>query len=156
MRWWGSPFEVPPEHYDGVVLVGGTELAAPYWGWQAMNPYSGFLAAKPVANIGGSILVYEGSADLRPAAAVAHMFKAWDYIGSGDQEPAIQEALKAEDLAPEHPCPPYILGIVLARAKRTEAARIQFETSLKLAEAARPEYQELWVTAAKAQLAILP
>jgi 4-amino-4-deoxy-L-arabinose transferase-like glycosyltransferase len=156
LRWWRDPIEVPPEHYRGVILVSGTQLAAPYWGWYLLNPYSGFLAAKPVANIGGSVLVYEGNADLRSAAVIAHIYKAWDYVESGDQELAIQEALKTEELAPEHPAPPFILGMVLAKAKRTEAARIQFETSLNLAEAIRSEYGQLCVTAAKAQLAILP
>ena len=83
---------------------------------------------KPVANIGGSVLVYEGNVDLRRASAIAHMYKAWDYIAAKNQEAAIQEALKAGELAPDHPGPPFIVGYILAQAKRTEAARIQFES----------------------------
>ena len=156
LRWWKEPIQVPPEYYHGVVLISGTEVAAPYWGAAGLNPYSQFLDEKPVANIGGSVLVYEGVVDLRRACAIAHMYKAWDYIAAKNQEAAIQEALKAGELAPDHPGPPFIVGYILAQAKRTEAARIQFEASLKLAEAAHPEFQEIWVMAAKAQLAILP
>jgi tetratricopeptide (TPR) repeat protein len=156
LRWWHDPIQVPPENYHGVVLISGTEIAAPYWGADELNPYSRFLHAKPVANIGGSVLVYEGDVDLRRASAIAHMYKAWDFIAAKKQEAAIQEALKAGDLAPDHPGPPFILGYILAQAKRTEAARIQFEASLKLAEAGHPEFQSLWVMAAKAQLAVLP
>jgi tetratricopeptide (TPR) repeat protein len=121
-----------------------------------LNPYSGFLHKEPVANIGGSILVYDGEVDLRQAAAVGHMYKAWDYIAAKNQEAAIQEALKAGEILPQHPGPPFIIGYILAQAKRTEAARQQFEESLRLAEAASPEYSQRWVNAAKAQLAILP
>ena len=108
-----------------------------------------------MANIGGSVLVYEGDVDLRQASAIGHMYKAWDFIAAKNQEAAIQEALKAGDLAPDHPGPPFILGYILAQAKRTEAARIQFEACLKLAEA-HPEDMAAWVTTAQAQLAALP
>jgi tetratricopeptide (TPR) repeat protein len=156
LRWWNDPIQVPPANYHGVVLITATELAAPYWGADELNPYSSFLHRKPLANIGGSVLVYEGDIDLHRASAIGHMYKAWDFIAAKNQEVAIQEALKAAELAPDHPGPPFIVGYILAQAKRTEAARIQFEDCLKLAEAAHPEYQSLWVMAAKAQLAILP
>ena len=145
-----------PEKFHGVVLISATELAAPYWGGEVLNPYRSFLRLKPQANLGGSFLVYEGNIDLHRASAIGHMYKAWDLIAAKHQEGAIQEALKAGDLAPDHPGPPFIVGYILAQAKRPEAARIQFEACLKLAEAAHPEYQSLWVRAAKAQLAILP
>jgi tetratricopeptide (TPR) repeat protein len=156
LRWWNDPIQIPPENFHGVVLISGTEIAAPYWEADALNPYSRFLHAKPVANIGGSVLVYEGDVDLRRAAAIGHLYKAWDFMKAQNREAAIQEALKAEDLAPDHPGPPFIVGYVLAQAKRTEAARIQLETSLNLAEAALPGFQSDWVKAAKAQLALLP
>jgi 4-amino-4-deoxy-L-arabinose transferase-like glycosyltransferase len=148
--------QVPPDIYHGVVLVNASEAAGVYFGAGALNPYGDFMKAKPVANIGGSVLVYEGDIDLRVPSALVHMSKAWELFAAKNQEAAIQEALKAADLAPEHPGPPFIVGYILAQAKRTGAARAQFEESLKLAEAAHPEYQPTWETAAKDQLAILP
>ncbi|MGO8813966.1 MAG: glycosyltransferase family 39 protein [Terriglobia bacterium] len=156
LRWWHDPIPVPPETYHGVVLISATEMAAPYWGSEALNPYIHFLKVKPVASIGGSTMVFEGDIDLRRASALGHMYKAWDLIAAKNQEAAIQEALQAEDIFPTHPGPPFIIGYILAKAKRTEAARIQFETSLKLADGADPAFQSLWVIASKAQLAILP
>lgn len=156
LRWWNDPIQIPPENYHGVVLISGTEIAAPYWEADALNPYSRFLHAKPVANIGGSLLVYEGDVDLRRASAIAHMYKAWDLIKAKNQEAAVQEALKAGDLAPDHPGPPFIIGYILVQAKRPEAARIQLEDCLKLAGADQLELQSDWVRAAKAQLALLP
>ena len=138
------------------MLISGTNIAGSYFGAGALNPYIDFLKAKPVANIGGSVLVYEGDIDLRRAADTAHMFKAWEFFGVKNQEAAIQEALKAGELAPDHPGPPYIVGYILAQAHRTGAARAQLEDSLKLAEAAHPEFQPAWANAAKAQLARLP
>jgi hypothetical protein len=84
------------------------------------------------------------------------MARAWDFYYTHNQEAAIQEALKAEDLAPDHPGPPYILGFILIHAKRTEAARLQFETSLKLAQAAGPEFEPMWEKQAREQIALLP
>jgi tetratricopeptide (TPR) repeat protein len=156
LKWWNTPIPVPPAVFHGVVLINATELAAPYWGLGPLNPYSSFLRVRPAAVIGGSILVYDGNVDLRSASAFGHMYKAWDDIAAKNQEAAIQEALIAADLAPDHPGAPFIVGYVLAQEKRTEAAREQFETALKLAEAARPEFQGLWVWATKAQLAALP
>jgi hypothetical protein len=156
LRWWHDPIPVPPETYRGTVLISATEMAAPYWGSQALNPYIHFLHMKPLANIGGSILVYEGDIDLRRASAAGHMYRAWDLINGQQQEAAIQEALKAENMVPQHPGPPFIVGYILSKAQRTEAARVQFEESLKLAEAANPQYQSIWIMANKAQLAILP
>jgi len=156
LAWWHVPVQVPPETYHGVVLISATEMAAPYWGWEQLNPYNHFLHVKPAANVGGSVLVFEGDIDLRRASALGHMYRAWDFLARKNQEAAIEEALKAGELAPDHPGPPFIVGYVLARAKRTEAARIQFQACLKLAEAAHPEYDSLWINAAKSQLAILP
>jgi hypothetical protein len=156
LAWWQVPVQVPPETFHGVVLICAAELAAPYWGWDQLNPYHHFLHVKPVANIGGSILVYEGDVDLRRASAIAHMYKAWDFLNAKNQEAAIQEALKAGEISPDHPGPPYIVGYILAKAKRAEAARVQFEACLKLAQAAHPEFGSLWINAAKTQLAILP
>lgn len=147
---------VPPETYHGVVLIGATEADGSYFGAGALNPYEAFQHARPVANIGGSVLVFEGDVDLRRAAALIHMSRAWELYDAKNQEAAIQEALKAGDLAPEHPGPPFIVGYILAQAKRTEAARAQFAESLKLAEAAHPEYQPTWERAARDQLALLP
>jgi len=155
LAYWRTPIEVPPENHHGVVLIAGTEIAGLYWGRGQLNPYSHFLDAQPVANIGGSVLVYEGDVNLRRASAIVHMYKAWDFLAAKNQEAGIQEALEAGDLAPDHPGPPFIVGYILAHAKRTEAARIQFEACLKLAQA-HPEDMAAWVTTAQTQLAALP
>jgi len=156
LRWWRVPVDIPPETFHGVLLISGTEIAAPYWEAEAFNPYSGFLQAKPAATIGGSILVFEGNVDLRRAAATAHLYKALDRMNARDQEGAIQEALQAQVLDPQHPGPSFLLGYILAQSHRAEAARLQLEESVKLAHAAHPDFESNWETAAKAQLALLP
>jgi len=153
--WWGKPAPVPPEKFQGVVLISATEISAPYWGPDELNPYSYFLELKPAANIGGSILVFEGNVDLRAAAAEGYMTEGWNLYEAGQQEAAIQELLKAGELAPTHPGPPSMLGAILAKAQRTNAARIQLENALKLAQAAHPEFQSIWLPLIKAQLRAL-
>jgi hypothetical protein len=160
-RMLNNPFEhlheeIPPDHFRGVVLIGATELAGSYSGPGALNPFAPFQALKPTANIGGSILVYEGDIDLRRPAAVTHMARAWEFYKIKDLEAAIEEALKAQELAPDHPGPPYIVGYILAEQGRTDAAREQFRDSIRLAEAAHPEYAPAWGKAARVELAKLP
>jgi hypothetical protein len=147
---------IPPAKYHGVVLVGGTNLAGSYFGGGVLNPYADFMKLKPSANLGGAVLVYAGDFDLSRAAAVAHMTKAWELFGVKDQEGAIQEAVKASDLAPDHPGPPYFVGFILAQEKRTGAARAQFEESLRRAEEGDPAFMSTWVKSNKEQLDHLP
>ena len=153
--WWGEPAQVPPENFQGVVLISATEMSAPDWGPEELNPYGHFLASQPAANLGGSILVFEGDVDLRAVAAQAHMTKGWDLYKSGQQELAVQELLKAEELAPDHPGPPSMLGAIYAETQRTDEARTQLGIALKLAQAAHPEFQSIWLPMIKAQLKAL-
>ncbi len=150
--WWGEPALVPPENFQGVVLISATETSSADWGPAELNPYSQFLASRPAANIGGSILVFEGNVDLRAAAAQGHMTKGWDLYKAGQPETAVQELLKAEELAPNHPGPPSMLGSIFAETRRTEEARAQLIIALRLAQAAHPEFQNIWLPLIKAQL----
>ena len=153
--WWGEPVVIPPESFQGVVLISGTEMSAPDWGPEELNPYYAFLAAPPAANLGGSILVFDGNVDLRAAAAQAHMTKGWNLHKDGLDELAAPELLKAEELAPGHPGPPSMLGAVLAESGQKEEARTQLTRALRLAEAAHPEFQSIWLPMIKARLAEL-
>jgi Flp pilus assembly protein TadD len=110
---------------------------------------------RPVANLGGSILVFEGDFDLHLATAQARLNKGWELYAAGQQEGAVQELLKAAELAPSNPGPPFLLGFVLAHAHRTGPARIQLQAALDLAETHHPEYQSFWMYMITAQLARL-
>lgn len=153
--WWGGSTPIPPETFQGVVLISATEIAGPDWGPEELNPYSRFLASRPVANIGGSILVFEGQVDLRAAAGQVHMTKGWDLYEAGQPEMAIEELLKAEELAPNHPGPPSMLGSILITSRRPDEARVQLALALDLAQAAHPEFKTIWLPLIKAQLKAL-
>lgn len=150
--WWGKPASIPPASFSGVVLVSATEMTAAEWGPAELNPYSHFLTARPSANIGGSILVFDGNVDLRAAAAEAGMTHGWDLYKAGQKEMALEELRKAQELAPNHPGPPSMIGAILAAAHQTDAARAQLTRALKLAEAAHPEFYSIWLPLIKAQL----
>jgi hypothetical protein len=155
LTWWGRATDVPPEKSHGVVLVSATEIDGPFWGPDELNPYGQFMNIRPVANLGGSILVFEGDFDLHLATAQALMKKAWEVYVAGHQEEAVQEILKAAELAPTQPGPPYLLGFILVKAHRLGPARLQFQAALDLAQTYHPEYQSSWVYMIKAQVARL-
>jgi hypothetical protein len=150
--WWGEPAPAPPAGFRGVVLISATEMTAAEWGPAELNPYRYFLASRPAANIGGSILVFDGAVDLRFAAAQAHMNKGWDLHKAGNQDLAMQELLRAEDLWPDHPGPPSMMGAILAENHKTDEARTKLTHALQLAHAAHPEFYSIWLPLIKAQL----
>ncbi len=150
--WWRMPEEVPPAAFSGVVLVSATEMTASEWGPAELNPYSSFLQARPSARIGGSILVFEGNVDLRAAAAQAHMDKGWDLNKTGHPDEALQELHSAEELWPDHPGPPSMIGTILAESHKTDEARIQLTRALQLAQSAHPEFYSVWLPLIKSQL----
>lgn len=153
--WWGEPMALPPESFQGVVLISGTEMSSADWGPEELNPYNQFLTMTPAADLGGSIMVFEGDVDLHGAAAQAHMNKGWELHKQGMDDLAAPELLKAEELAPAHPGPPSMLGTVYAGTGQTDQARSQLTLALRLAEAAHPEFQSIWLPMIKAQLAAL-
>jgi hypothetical protein len=153
--WWGSGDIIPPESFEGVVLISGTEMSAADWGPEELNPYSAFLVQPPAANLGGSIMVFEGNVDLHAAAAQAHMTKGWELHKGGMDELATPELLKAEELAPTHPGPPSMLGMIYSEIGQRDQARSQLTLALRLAEAAHPEFQSIWLPMIQARLAAL-
>ena len=70
----GGDFNVtalPPAQASGTFLVTSLALSGIEFEPGALNPYAAFQRVEPVANIGGSTLVYRGKFDLRPAQAVS-------------------------------------------------------------------------------------
>jgi 4-amino-4-deoxy-L-arabinose transferase-like glycosyltransferase len=153
--WWGKPVDVAPPVYEGTVLVSATQAAGPYWGPSELNPYEQFLKARPIANLGGSILVFQGRFDLRVASAWSHIDKAWDMRATTPPDAAIQEARAAVALAPRLVAAHYMLGFLLAQAKLPVEARQEYQTALKLSQTIYPEYQWYWVPFLQARLAHL-
>jgi 4-amino-4-deoxy-L-arabinose transferase-like glycosyltransferase len=151
--WWSKPTEVAPPIYEGTVLVSATQMAGVYWGPAELNPYEQFLEAHPIANLGGSMLVFRGRFDLATASAWSHIDKAWDLSAGVPPEAAIAEARAAIALAPRLVAAHYTLGYLLSQAKQPTEARQEYQTALTLARTVYPDYQWYWVPFLQARLA---
>jgi len=150
--WWGKPIDVVPEVVEGTVLVGATPMAGVYYGPGEMNPYEQFWRERPVANLGGGILVYRGRFDLRLASQWSRLNKAWQLLGTGQLDEALEHARMAVARAPRLVYAHYTLAYLLRGAGKTEEALQEYRTALALAQSDYPEYQWYWVPFLQAQV----
>jgi tetratricopeptide (TPR) repeat protein len=153
--FWGGPVQVVPEVYEGTVLISATELDGTYTGPDELNPYSQFQKMQPVANVGGSILVFQGRFEMREAHALSLANQALELQLSGHLPEALNEARQVVALQPSLPFSHYALGYYLALAKQNEEARLEYETALRLARTVHPEYLWYWIPFLEARLASL-
>jgi hypothetical protein len=143
--WWGKPVDVVPQIYQGTVLVSATELSGAYWGPGELNPYDQFWKTRPVANLGGSILVFEGRFDLALASALSHTNLAFRLASDRKLGQALEQAKEGVALAPRHMATHFTLGYLLAQQNQKAEARREYQTALSLAEQVHPEFVGYWV-----------
>ncbi len=143
--WWGKSVDVVPQVAHGTVLISATEAAGTFWGPGELNPYEQFLKARPVENLGGSILVFDGRFDLSLASALSHAWKAGQLAERQELDQALAEARVAVALAPRSVSAHNAFGYTLTQAKQTAAARRAYQTALSLAQTVYPEYQTYWI-----------
>jgi hypothetical protein len=153
LGWWGKPSDVVPRTYKGTVLISATEMSGAYWGPGELNPYEQFMNISPTRHLGGSILAFEGNFNLTLACAWSHVNKAWELEAQNHLDQAIAEARQAAALAPRQVGAHFALGYMLARAKRTNEARQEYQTALSLAQTIHPEFQWFWVQDIRNELA---
>jgi hypothetical protein len=132
-----------PETVQGTVLIGATDIGL--GGPGDLNPYEPFLRTRPVANIGGCILVFEGQFDFRVGSAFNRMYKAWELARSNHLDQALAEARTAVALLPRRVESHYMLGVLLTEANQTDEARREYQAALSLARTIHPDYQEFWI-----------
>ena len=113
---------VPPV-IEGTVLVNVANLPP-----RGGNEYAPMTLQKPIAQIGGSVLVYRGRFEVRLAAAISYVQRANELIRLNRINEAIADARKAVELADYDPRPHLALGYALLRAGNRDAARVEFET----------------------------
>lgn len=143
--WWGKPIDVVPEIVEGTILIGATPMAGVYYGPGELNPYDQFLRARPVANLGGGILVYKGRFDLRIASQWSHLNRAWQLLGAHQLDQAIAEARIAVARAPRMVYAHYTLAYLAMEAGKKQEALQEYKIALALARSIYPEYQWFWI-----------
>jgi tetratricopeptide (TPR) repeat protein len=124
---------VPPAMTSGVFVIGALSYSGIEWEPGDLNPYAAFRNAKPEANIGGSMLVYRGTFDLRALQAATYRARAYQDLTKAPQK-ALEEATAAVELAPRNVRAHLARAQALAATGDPAQAGLEFERALKLAE----------------------
>lgn len=134
-----------PAKISGTVLISADELAGEGWGPDVLNPYEQFQQIKPVAEIAGGILVFQGNFDVALASAKSHAFAAMDLLTKGQTEQALGEAQTAVATDPDDIASQTMLCRALAQLGRKDEAHAAYLRGMNLAQTVHPEYQGYWV-----------
>jgi hypothetical protein len=145
---------------DGTLIIGTNATTGSFNGPLDLNPYSRFLHETPVANIGGSMLVFRGRYQLPAIAAFCHAIEASRLLGAEQVdarqlEHAGEEARAAVAMAPRDAGMHLLLGDALLKLKQTDAAKAEFESALRLAQGLEADYQAPLISGINRRLARL-
>jgi 4-amino-4-deoxy-L-arabinose transferase-like glycosyltransferase len=145
---------------DGTLIIGTNATTGSFNGPLDLNPYSRFLHETPVANIGGSMLVFRGRYQLPAIAAFCHAIEASRLLDAKQLETqqlehAGEEARAAVAMAPRDAGMHLLLGDALLKLKQTDAAKAEFESALRLAQGIEPDYQAPLISGINRRLARL-
>jgi hypothetical protein len=140
LNWFGTEeiVEPIPPVIEGTILL-SVSVLPPRWA----DEYLPIAQTKPIAQIGGSILVYHGRFEVPLAAALSHIGRALWLIQRNRFEEAVVESRKAVELAPDDTRTHFSLALALARAGQKYEARQQFGTAIELARANPSMYRNL-------------
>jgi len=125
-----------PSTIDGPVFLSASEVAGPFWGGDAYNPYTEFRGKRPSALIAHSILVFDGRFEVPAAAAKAHEVAAAQLSETGRLEQAMAETETALTIAPNAAGPHAARALVLARMQRQSEAVEEYQKALAIEAAA--------------------
>ncbi len=95
----GDALPMPPAQATGLFIISGLSYAGVEWEPNELQPYKPFHEAKPSDNIGGAMLVYNGTFDLRGVQAVSYIIKSNSELDH-DPATALQDAVSALAIAP--------------------------------------------------------
>jgi tetratricopeptide (TPR) repeat protein len=105
--------------------------------------YEALAKAKPIAILGGSILVYRGRFEVPLAAALSYRERGRQYRRWKRFDEAIADGRKAVELAPDDPRPHLFLGITLSRSGKNDEARQELEATVRLAQSNLDQFRDL-------------
>ncbi len=142
---FGRSTNIVPRTVQGTLLISATETTGKFSGPAELNPYGEFRVTRPLENLGGSILVFEGRFDLSLASALGHVNKSWELAYANKMDQAMAEARESVSLAPKLVQSHYTLAYLQAQAGHKADARLEYQTALSLARTIHPEFQSFWI-----------
>ncbi|MEP6705453.1 MAG: hypothetical protein ABJB34_11665, partial [Acidobacteriota bacterium] len=123
-----QPVDPVPPVIEGTILLSSSVLPP-----RGGDEYLPILQSEPVALIGGSVFVYHGRFEIPLAAALSHAIRVDRLVRLNRLEEAVADGKTAVELAPDDSRTHLALGIALARSGQKDDARLEFETTIKLA-----------------------
>jgi tetratricopeptide (TPR) repeat protein len=148
-------FAVVPSPVEGTLLISTSQLSGISWGPPELNPYGPLWHVKPVTNLGGHTLIFQGHFDLPLLSASSHSTEAQILASHGRLDEALAEARAAVEIAPQSMQAHLTLAQVLTRAKQFPQARMEYREALRLAEMGDSRYYRIPIFAARKGLAAL-
>ncbi len=121
----GDNLPIPPAEANGLFIISGLSYAGVEWEPYPMQPYYVFHGSKPSDNIGGAMLVFHGTFNLRKVQAVSYIIQS-----NGEREKNPARALSYAEAA---------LAIT-PMSVRARLAQAHAYESLQQPEAARASY----------------
>jgi hypothetical protein len=129
----GDLLPMPPAEASGLFIISGLSYAGVEWEPGELQPYKAFHDVQPSDNIGGAMLVYRGTFDLRRVQAVSYTIKA-DRELQQDAAAALRDAEAALTLTPTSVRARLKEAKALERLGRHDEAKIAYAAALKQAQ----------------------
>ena len=140
---------VVPRPIEGTLLVSTSELGGTIWGPPEQNPYLQLWHEKPVTNLGGHTLVFQGRFDMPLLSALSRVNNAQILADKGRFDRALAEARSVVEMAPQSVQAHLVFAEILAQAKQYSQARQEFSEAIRLAEMGEVGYYRIQVYLAR-------
>jgi len=148
-------FAVVPSPVEGTLLISTSQLSGISWGPPELNPYGPLWHVKPVTNLGGHTLIFQGRFDLPLLSASSHSTEAQILASQGRLDEALAEARAAVEMAPQRMQAHLTLAQVLTRANQFPQARVEYSEAIRLAEIGETGYYRIPIYTARKGLTAL-
>ena len=138
------PIDVP-QTITGTVLISALALRSFEFGSNVLNPYRQFQKLRPVAFIQDGVFVYDGTFDMRFAAALGHVTRAVNLTAAKQLPAALTEAQTAVATDPDALQAQLVLGNTWTALGQPLAAKPAYEKALAIAKTMEPSFAAEWI-----------
>jgi hypothetical protein len=138
---WLGGAEIPPQQFNGYVVLSAADLMGSEWGSRRENPYTDFQSLKPEEMIDDSVLVYHGSFRMTRIATMSRLQRVHELMQAHKPDEALAMAREAATFEPESVDALTTLGDLALRSGQKEEARKAWQAALIAARQLEPDAQ---------------
>jgi 4-amino-4-deoxy-L-arabinose transferase-like glycosyltransferase len=149
--WFGYQVDTPVT-VNGPVLISAGTLTGYEFGSNVLNPYRDFQGLRPSAVIERGVFVFDGTFDLRFAAALGHVTRANALTAKKQLAAALAEAQAAVAIDPDELKAQMALGDTLTALGRKAEAKPAYEKALQIASTMEPSAKAEWLPQIRAKM----